>query len=121
MPFEGGNQAEIVEHGRAKEKSDVADGFDGGFGDGFYLGDLRLRDAVLGWHEFRELPDFDKERAERLADFIMKFAGDGATLFFLGFDEAGGEAFQIETAAGESLITQAGLTLEAQDVPATDE
>jgi hypothetical protein len=62
LPFEGGDQAEIVEHGRTEEKCDVADGFDCGFGNGFYLGDLGLRDAVFGRDEFRELADFDQER-----------------------------------------------------------
>ncbi len=51
----------------------------------------------------------------------MKLAGDGAAFFFLSFDEAGGEAFEFETAAGKSLITLAGLALEAEDVPAADQ
>ena len=82
---------------------------------------MGLRDFVIGWDELRELADLDEERTKGLADFVVKFAGDGAALFFLSFDEAGGEAFELETAEGESLIALASLTLEAEDVPAADE
>jgi hypothetical protein len=120
LPFESRDQAEIVEHGRAEEKSDVADGFDGGFGDGFYAVDLGMRDAVLGRDEFCELADFDEKGAERLADFIVQFPGDGAALFLLSLHEAGGEAFEFEAAAGERVISQTSLALEAEDIPAAD-
>ena len=122
LPFEGGDQAEVVEHGRTQKKSDIANGFDGVFGDGFYVGEIcecamRSSDA----NELRELADFDEERAERLADFIVQFARDGTALFFLSFDETRGQTFELETAARQRLIALAALALETQDVPAADE
>lgn len=60
-------------------------------------------------NKFGKLADLDEERAEGLADFVVKFAGDRAALLLLGFDEAGGEAFEFKTAAGESLKTLVAL------------
>lgn len=121
LPFEGGDQAQVIQHGRTQKKSDIANGFDGIFGDGFYVRDLRVRGAVFGRDELRELADFDEERAERLADFIVQFARDGTALFFLSFDETRGQTFELETAARQRLIALAALALETQDVPAADE
>ena len=56
-----------------------------------------------------------------MADFIVKLAGYGAALFFLRFDKAGGEAFELEAAAGEHFVAQASLALKAEDIPAADE
>jgi hypothetical protein len=80
-----------------------------------------VSDAVFGLDELGELADFDEKRAERLANFIVKLARNRAALFFLSFDEAGGEGFEFEAAASERLITLAALALETQDVPAADE
>jgi hypothetical protein len=121
LPFESGDEAEIVEHGRAEEKGDVANGFDGGFGDGFYVGDLRLGDVVVGRDELGELADFDEKGTKGLADLVVKLAGDGAAFFFLSFDHAGGEAFEFEAAAVESLIAETGLFFKAEDVPAANQ
>lgn len=116
LPFESRNQTKIIEHGRAEKQGDVADGFDSAFGDGFYVRDLCLRDTVVRGDKFGELANFDEERAEGLADFVVEFARNRAALFLLSFHEASGQAFEFEAAAGEGLIALAGLPLEAKDV-----
>jgi hypothetical protein len=121
LPFKSGDEAEIVEHRRPEKKRDVADGFDGGFGDRFYVPDLGLRDLVIGWNEFGELADFDEEGTEGLADFVVEFAGNGAALFFLSFYQTSRQSLEFQAAEGERLITLASLALEAEDVPAADE
>ncbi len=60
LPFQSGDQAEVVEHGRTEKQRDVADGFDGRFGDGFYLGNLRLSDGSSGGTSFESWPTSTK-------------------------------------------------------------
>jgi hypothetical protein len=67
------------------------------------------------------MADFDEERAEGLADFVVKFAGDGAALFLLSLHEAGGESFELAATAGKCVVALASLELEAEDVPAAHE
>ena len=71
LPFESGNQTEIIKHWRPQQKREIANGFHGGFGGGFDARDLSLHQAVLGRNEFRQLAEVDKQRAERLTYFIM--------------------------------------------------
>ena len=90
LPFERGNQAQIVQHRRAQEQAHIADDVDAGFGqalDGFDVAaDFSgvRRDARGG------VAGFDQERGEGLAHLIVQFAGDAAALLLLGGYQAGG-------------------------------
>ena len=56
-----------------------------------------------------------------MADFVVKFARDGAALGFLGVDEARGELLQLGAAVDEFGVAETGLALETQDVDGADD
>ena len=92
VPVQGGDESEVVKHGRAQQKCQIADHIQS------LLRDTGNRANVLA-HLTRSAVRFDIARfhhdgGERLAHFIVQFARKAAALVFLGSDQTRGEILQ---------------------------
>ena len=114
VPVEGGDESEIVEHGRTEEQGEVAD-----FVDGF------LGQAAYGVQVIARFPDVDRasgalglhqDGGERLAHFVVQFAGEGAALVLLRPEELGRQLLQVGPGAEVLFESALQLALEAQRV-----
>ena len=87
LPFESGDETDVVKHGGAKEERHVPDVFDAFFSEEFDFPQAAgQRDRGLrGIGEALQIHD---QRCEGLADLIVEFAGEGLTLLFLGVHQA---------------------------------
>ena len=75
LPLEGGREAEVVEHGGAKQQRHIADHADGGFKQLLDLGGLGgERRGIVVADERGEIRHFDQDAGERLAHLIVKLA-----------------------------------------------
>ena len=85
VPVNGGTQAEIVQHCRMKQMRQIAYCLDRPIRNG--PGILEYPSGATGRlnSDLRERK-LDLDGREHLADFIVKLAGDVATLFFLRSD-----------------------------------
>ena len=111
LPLESGNEAEVVEHGGAKEQGHVTDLVDAFLGEELDAleggGDGRGGQGSIG-----ETLKINEQSGERLADLVVKFAGDGAALLFLSVDEALGEFLEFVLRAQGLLVFFASVALE---------
>jgi hypothetical protein len=114
--LQGGHQAQIVQHGGTQQQRHVAHHVDaalGQFADGLHVA------AQLGvaGRDGSQIAQFHQKRAQRLADFIVQFAGDGAAFLLLRLHQARGEFLQLALRQGHLAIAQIGVPRQAQDVP----
>jgi len=101
MPFEGGHQAEIVEHLGSEIERHLADSIEqfGGEFDG--LAD-QWASSFAGLAEGEVEEDF--EISEQLSDFIVQFVRDEPAFLLLDFDEAEGEGAEPFAAVADLVL-----------------
>ena len=116
LPLQGGNQPEIVEHGGTEQQRDVADGADGPLGERLHVVEPLANFNGIRGQVGRQPSEIHQQSAQRLADFVVQFARDGAALFLLRVHQAGGKTLQFVAALRQFAVASAGLPFEPQDV-----
>jgi tRNA A37 threonylcarbamoyltransferase TsaD len=89
LPLQGGHQAQIVQHGGTQQQRHVAHHVDAALGelaDGLHVA---AQFGVAG-RDGSQIAQFHQQRAQRLADFVVQLAGDGAALLLLRLHQARG-------------------------------
>ena len=121
VPFDSRDQSKIIEHRGTQQERHAAHGLHGALGDCFDAADNFLTFFVAGAELIREATCVHQQETERLADFVVQLARDGAAFGFLRIDEARGELLQFGAAVDELGVAEAGLAFEAKDVDGADD
>ena len=113
LPLEGGDEAEIVEHGRTEQQRHIAHHANGVLDQALHGFDAR---AIVGAGEARgQIAELDQDAGERLADFIVQLARDGAALGFLRLDQASGQFGELAAGFGDFLKSIVGASFELEN------
>lgn len=119
-PLESGGEAEVIEEGGAKHEGDVPHGLDGGIDDiaGAFEAGVDVGYA-RGGGRF-QAREFEAERGEGLADFVMEFARQAGAFGFLEGHQLVGEGLEVGLGAGEVVELPHGFRFGATDLPEAD-
>jgi hypothetical protein len=115
VPLESGDEAEVVEHGGAKQQGDVAD-----LAHTFFGEELDFLETAAKWagsrRRFGEILHIHEESGEGLADLVVKLAGNSAPLAFLGVHETLGELLEFTLRAETFQVFFLGVTFETGNI-----
>ena len=115
--LQSGKKAKVVEHGRAQQQRHVANDDDGVFHQLLDLRGLRFQQGrFLITNQQRQIRHFEENSGERLADFVVQFAGNGFSLCFLSLNEASRELLQYFASVGNFAIPRGGFLFEREDL-----